>query len=180
VKKLIIVALFLGLLSLVGCSKYSDDDIAANVRGEEITVGELRFLYPDDKLLDYLDGTIKAILVMQEVEKMNIDITEELQKIEEDKEYAISNFLSNDENNPMADNLNNFIKPQAEKLGMEVDNYYTEYYDKTQKMSVYVVAYINEKLGEPEFEDSTYTDRANQLLVDLVNEHKDEIEIFIK
>ena len=36
---------------LVGCSdslKYSDEEVAAIVRGEEITIGELRFLYPDN------------------------------------------------------------------------------------------------------------------------------------
>ncbi|WP_456278908.1 hypothetical protein [Bacillus sp. AK128] len=71
------------LISLTGCSdspKYKDEDIAAIVRGEKITIGELRFLYPDDKVLDMIDDTIKAKLVVQEAKKLNIDVSKEVKE----------------------------------------------------------------------------------------------------
>ena len=57
-----------------GCSdsdiaKYDDEDVAAIVRGEEITIGDLRFLFLDDQILESLDGTIKAKLAEQEVKR---------------------------------------------------------------------------------------------------------------
>lgn len=64
------------ILFLVGChslSKYDNNEVAAIVKGEEITVGELRFLYPDERALDYLDWAIKVELVKQEVKDMDLD-----------------------------------------------------------------------------------------------------------
>ena len=73
-----------------GCSdsdiaKYDDEDVAAIVRGEEITIGDLRFLFLDDQILESLDGTIKAKLAEQEVKRLNIDVSQELQEIQEMK-----------------------------------------------------------------------------------------------
>ncbi|WP_096273732.1 hypothetical protein [Paucisalibacillus globulus] len=180
-KKIRLLVVVICTISMIGCSKsYDNDDIAAIVRGEEITVGELRFLYPDNKILDNLDGTIKATLAIQEVNKMNIDLSEELKEMDVDKEYLTNNFLNADVNNPMAAQLKEFVESQAEKFDMEVEEYYEKYYEETQKISIYVVAYIKQKLGEQQTSDDTYTVRANQLLDDLVDENEDEIEILIQ
>src|SRR5690625_5847179 len=78
--------LFICLLILSGCmnsSTYKDEDVAAIVRGEEISVGYLRFLYPDDAIIEMIDGAVKAKLAEQEVKKMNIDISDKVKEVEE-------------------------------------------------------------------------------------------------
>lgn len=67
----------------VGCTditRYNDDDIAAIVKGEEITIGELRFLYPDENVLERIEGTVKAELVIKEAKQMNLDVSEEIKE----------------------------------------------------------------------------------------------------
>lgn len=76
-------ALLLALIFLVGCSNqsildYDDDDVAAIVNGEEITIRDLRFLYADEKVLDNIDGTVKARSVMQEAKQIGLDVSQEI------------------------------------------------------------------------------------------------------
>ncbi|NLP51636.1 hypothetical protein [Bacillus sp. RO1] len=85
-KRLFIYSFLTCMLFIVGCNEalisYNDDtEIAVIVRGEEITVGDLWFLYSDDRLIDYLDGTIKAKLAEQEVRELYMDVSQELQEI---------------------------------------------------------------------------------------------------
>lgn len=66
---------------MAGCnsvSKCDDNEAAAIVKGQEITIGDLRFLYPDDTALDYIDWAIEVELVKQEVEEMDLDISDNL------------------------------------------------------------------------------------------------------
>lgn len=158
-KRLFIYISLICLLVVVGCKKgvisdYDDTEVAVIVRGEEITVGDLRFLYSDDRIIDYLDGTIKAKLTEQEVKDLNIDVSKELQEIQKMKSES-SNYPSDD--------ILVFADAQATKFGMVPEEYYEVYFEKTQTMVVYVTVYIEEILGESKDGGSEYTKKANML-----------------
>ena len=175
------------LIVLAGCnsiSKYDDEDVAAIVRGEEITVGELRFLYEDDKILDNLDGTIKAKLAEQEVKKMNLDVSEELQEIQATKNSVLDFYPPEDDNSEIAKENRKFYDSQAKKLGMDPKVYLVQHYEVAREISVYMLAYVERMLGEPmlddDFDVEEYNEKVNEVLDKLVEDHKDEIEKFIK
>lgn len=157
-------------------SKYNDEDIAAIIRGEELTVGELRFLYPDDMILENLQGTVKGKLAMQEAKEMKLDISEELQKTAALEDI----YPSDDENTEFAKGTRDFAETQSKKFGMEPEEYFMKYFEKTQEINLYVVAYINEVIGDSDENPEEYTEKGNQLLDELFEENKDEIEILIK
>ena len=161
-------------------SDYQDDDIAAIVRGEEITIGDLRFLYPDEKVLENIEGAVKQELLLQEVKKMNGDYTYD---IAIQKETMLMLLLS-DEDDPIRKSMREFIESQAEKLGMTPDEYYKKYVEIMSEQSAYMNAYVQENFGEPDADDEDgleiFNGKVNGFLSELVNEHKDEIEIFIK
>lgn len=174
--------LLICLFTLSGCMKsaiYKDEDIAAIVRGEEITVGYLRLLYPDDTLPEIIDGAVKAKLAEQEVKKMDIDISEKVKDIEESYgEYPEDELQSGE-----AQSIRVFADPQAKKLGMDSKDYYKKYTETSAKMVAYINAYTSEILGEiadDEFGIEEYNHHANELLDDLVEQNKDAIEIRIK
>lgn len=178
-KKILWYTLLVIVIFLVGCqdfSKYDDEAIAAVIRGEELTVGELRFLYSDEQILDNLDGTIKGKLAIQEAKTMNIDVSEELQEMGSMPDI----YPPEDIDTEHVNGMHEFAESQAEKFGIEPEAFYEKYMEKTQEISVYVIAYINEMIGEPGDNVEEYTESANQLLDDLVEENKDEIQIFIK
>jgi len=160
-------------------SDYDNTDVAAIVRGEEITIGDLRFLYPDDKILEYLDGSIKAKLAEQEVKTLNIDVSHELQTIT-GSENGVNIYPSEEDDTEFANNTRDFAAVQSDKFGMESEKYYEKYLEKTQQMSLYVTAYIEEMIGTPEDEGEEYVEEANELLANLADEHADEIQIRIK
>src|SRR5690625_712192 len=130
--------LFICLLILSGCmnsSTYKDKDVAAVVRGEEISVGYLRFLYPDDTITEMVDEVVKAKLAEQEVRKMNIDSTDKIKEIKES--YGM--YPQNELNNAETESIRNFADPQARKLGINPNEYYKQYTESSAEM----VAYIN-------------------------------------
>jgi hypothetical protein len=93
-KSLLYKGILLGTIVLAGCSgisKYDDNEAAAIVKGQEVTVGDLRFLYPDDTALDYLDSAIEVELVKQEVKEMGLDISTNLS--DEKNVMNLKNFL---------------------------------------------------------------------------------------
>lgn len=68
ISKVLQVSFLILFIFCAGCSSVSthdDNEAAAIVKGQEITIGDLRFLYPDDTALDYLDWLIKVELVKQ-------------------------------------------------------------------------------------------------------------------
>lgn len=172
------------VVTLTGCNSssknslkdYKDDDVAAIVRDKEITIGELRFLYSDDKVLDNITGTVKAELVTQEAQKMNLDISNELKGLD-------TTLPSKEEDKPSAKSIRDFAESQAKKLDMKAENYYKEYMEITTKQTAYINAYTQEKLGEPKNDDEEamkkYNKKANQLLNNLVKENENDIEILI-
>lgn len=171
----IIVSYF---IFLTGCSdspKYKDEDVAAIVKGEEITIGELRFLYPDEEIFNMLDGTIKAKLVIVEAKKMNIDVSKEVNETIK----ALGGYPPDDIDTEAANSIRKFVEPQAEKLGMAPEAYYKKYMEITTETVAYVNSYIQKVLGEPSDDFETYDEQANKHLNELVEENKDEIRILI-
>jgi len=173
---------FIILILVVGCTNqlnYNDDDIAAIVNGEEITIGELRFLYADEQVLDMIEGTVKFRLVEQEAKRMNLDVTDEInQEIEGRQDLPPKNA-----EDAIAKSTREFAVRQAEKFGMKPEVYYRKYVAVTAEQGSYVNAYLEKKLGVPEEREDkikAYTSKANDLLDDLVEENKDKIKIRIK
>jgi HJR/Mrr/RecB family endonuclease len=166
------------LIILTGCSdspKYNDEDVAVIVRGEEITIGELRFLYLDEEILNMIDGTIKAKLVIQEAKKLNIDVSKEVKEtIEALGDYPPDHIKADTENS-----IREFAEIQAKKLGVTPEEYYKKYIEKTTETSAYINSYIQEVLGEPMNDIEKYNQQANKLLNELVEENKDEIKVLI-
>lgn len=173
---------------LAGCnsiSKYEDDDVAAIVRGEEITVGELRFLYADDKVLDNLDGTIKAKLAVQEAKRLNLDVSDKLQEIQSSIDSIGEFYPAEEDNSEIAKDTRKFYESQAKKLGMEPGEFFEKHAAANQEIGVYMQAYVYEVLGEPivndeDFDIEEFDKKANEVLDKLVDDHRDEIEKFIK
>lgn len=179
---LFVITLFL-VVTLIGCNfaaqnslkDYKDNDVAAIVRDKEITIGQLRFLYTDDKILDNITGTVKAELVKQEAQKMKLDISDEI------KDVDIK--LPSKEDGTWAKASRDFIESQAKKLDMKAENYYKEYMEITSQQTAYIHAYTEEKLGQAQNDDEAaveeYNQKANQLLNKLLKENEADIEILI-
>src|SRR5690625_504041 len=76
---LIFTIFTIGLLGCTGTdiTDYDFEDVVAIVRGEEITVEELRFLYSDEEALEILEDTIKIKLAIQEAKLMDLNVSEE-------------------------------------------------------------------------------------------------------
>jgi len=176
------IMLLICMFIFSGCmnsAAYKDEDIAAIVRGEEITVGELRFLYPDDAIEETVDGVVKAKLAEQEAKRMDIDISEQIKEVE----GSYGNYPQDDLNSPKADSIRSFAKPQAKKLGMNPKEYYEEYTEVSATMTAYVNAYTSVILGgieDDEFGIEEYNQHANEVLDNLIDLNKDAIEIRVK
>lgn len=170
------------LFILSGCMNSGlgkNEDVAAIVRGEEITVGYLRLLYPDDAIKEIIDEVVKAKLAKQEVQKMRIDISEVVKDIEE----SYGEYPGDELDSAEALSIRTFAKPQAEKIGMTPKEYYRSYTKASAEMSAYVNAYTSEILGgiqDDEFGIEEYVYHANELLDHLMELNKDMIEIHIK
>lgn len=174
--------LLICLVALSGCMNIGankDQDVVVIVRGDEITVGYLRMLYPDDAMKEMIDSVVKAKLAEQEVKKMNIDVTKQVKEIEESYGTYPKDELNGDE----AESIRTFADSQAKKLEMNAKEFYEKYTEISAKMAAYVNAYTSEVLGELEDDESgieEYNHHANELLDDLVEQNKDEIKISIK
>lgn len=176
-KRRLFYVIFTTIVLLVGCNdsvSYNDNEIALIVRGEEITIGDLRFLYPDDQMEENLDSVIKERLVKQEVQDMELDISEEVQAtMEELDSYSLSE-LDQLTGNQMED----FISNQAKKLDMDKEEYLRSYLKNSVETAAYMQAYAFEILGEPTADNiEEFNQKANEHLDKLIEEHKDEIEI---
>lgn len=182
--KFVKVLTFVAVLFIVGCTNkviedYNDDDIAAIVRGEEITVGELRILYTNEKALDMINSSIKAKLVIQELKQMNLDVADEIEQETE----AIMKDLLEDSDGSSWESIRDFAEVQSESLGMTKKRFYQEYIELSIVQNVTMNAYVQEVLGEAgdEMADvEAYNNKVNDLLNELVTKNKEEIEIIIK
>ena len=174
--------LLICLFILSGCmnsADYKDDDVAAIVRGEEITVGYLRFLYTDDAIVEMIDEVVKAKLAEQEVKKMNIDVSKQVKEIE----GLFGKYPQDELHSPEAQSIRTFADPQARELGIDPKEYYKKYTEISVEMATYINVYTSKILGEledDEFGIEEYIHHANELLDDLVERNKDAIKILIK
>ncbi|WP_042143588.1 hypothetical protein [Paucisalibacillus sp. EB02] len=175
---LLVICLFI----LSGCmdsASFNDEDIAAIVRGEEITIGYLRMLYPDEEIVSMMDEVVIAKLAEQEVKKMKVDASEHINKIVE----SYGQYPQEETQGAEAESIRAFADAQAKKLGMDPSDYYKKYTEISTEMVGYINAYTSEflgELGEDEFGIEEYAEHANQLLEDLVEQNRDRIEIMIK
>lgn len=184
---LYIVAMLVSI-SLIGCGTnvqsgikdYNDDDIVAIVKNKKITIGELRFLYPDEKVLGNVEGTVKAELVMQEAKRMELDVSDEIKQTIE----TMTALHTADIDNPTKKSDHEFVESQAGKFGMKPEVYYEKYVEIMAEQISYLNAYTKKMLGKPDVNSDKaieeYNKKANNLLSELVGEHEDEIEILAK
>jgi hypothetical protein len=118
-KSLLYKGILLGTIVLAGCSgisKYDDNEAAAIVKGQEVTVGDLRFLYPDDTALDYLDSAIEVELVKQEVKEMGLDISTNLS--DEKKRDEFEKLPPKNTKDQGGKQIRKYAESQAKKLDM--------------------------------------------------------------
>lgn len=156
-----------------------DEDVAAIVRGEEITIDHLRLLYSDDAIADMIDEAVKAKLAEQEVKKMNIDVSKKVKELK--KSYGT--YPKDEQHNTKAQSIRAFADPQAKKLHMDPEEYYKKYTEASTEKSAYINTYVAEVLGELEDDElgiEEYKQHENELLEDLVENNKDKIDIRIK
>lgn len=183
----LIIALFL-IISLTGCGSsvqgsikdYKDVDVAAIVGDQEITIGELRFLYEDEEILKNIEEIVRLELVLQEVKRMNLDISEDRDL---QKEAMLSLPLSSEED-PIWASMRLFVESQVEKLEMKTEEYYKEYVEIRSEQIAYINAYTREMIGIPDADNeddlNEYNDKVNDFLNELMKEHEKEIEILIQ
>lgn len=171
--------LFIFIVGCGGIAKYDDYEVVAKVRGEEVTVGELRLLFPDDKALDYLNGYIQVVLVKQEVKEMNLDISKHLEENNGFEKLPPKN--TKDEHEKQ---IRKYAEEQAKKLDMPLEEFQKEYGKKINEQNAYINAYFEEKLVEEgiqeENEIENYIEDFHYLLEQLLEENEDEIEILIE
>src|SRR5699024_7289333 len=137
------------LFILSGCmnsAAYKDEDVAAIVRGEEITVGYLRILYPDDAIVEMIDEPIKAKLAEQEVKRRNIDVSKQVKEIEE----SYGKYPDDELHSTEAQSIRAFADPQAEELGIDPKEYYKKYTETSDEMVAYINDYATVILDELE------------------------------
>ena len=169
---------------LIGCSplaKYDDNEPAAIVKGEKITVGELRLLFPDDQALGYLDWLIKAELVKQEVIKMEIDVSDQIEETSNDWFATLPPADTTDEGGKQ---IRKFAEQQAKKLSMSPEEFQKAYAENIIKRNVYVSTYIEEMLGESySLNDTAAVEQfgaaADELIEQLYEKNKDKIKVLI-
>ncbi|SDQ81104.1 hypothetical protein [Virgibacillus salinus] len=172
------------LIFMVGCSivsKYDDNEAAAIVKGQEITIGDLRFLYPDDTALDYLDWAIRVELVKQKVKEMDLDISDKLSD-ERDGGW-FGELPPTNTKDKGGKQIRKFAESQAQKLDMKPEEFQREYAKRIDEQNAYLVTYIEKKLGVAEFDEEKgmeiFNKEADHLLEELVEDNEDEIEVLI-
>lgn len=177
------ISILILVIILAGCStisKYDDQEIAAIVKGQTITVGELRFLYPDDAALDYLEWTIEVELVKQEVKEMGLDITDKLS----DEADWFAELPPKDTKDEGGKQIRKFAKAQAKKLDMDPEEYQQEYARRIKEQNAYLVTYLEEMAGEIDVDDEKQMEELNEksivLLDELKKRYENEIEVFIE
>lgn len=179
--QLSILILFIFMAGCSSISKYDDNEAAAIVKGQEITVGDLRFLYPDDTALDYLDSAIEVELVKQEVKEMDLDISNNLSDEKNRDEFEkLPPKNTKDEDGKQ---IRKYAKAQAKKLDMTPEDFQREYAKRINEQNAYINTYLEEKLGEADINNENWIEEFGEeyhsLLEKLVDENENEIEVLI-
>lgn len=178
-RRVLYKGILLGTIVLAGCSgisTYDDNEVAAIVKDQEITVGELRFLYPDNTALDYLDSAIGVELVKQAVKKMNLDISTDLNN-------GFENLPPENTKDEGGKQIRKYAKAQAKKLNMTPEDFQSEYAKRINEQNAYINTYLVEKLGEGDINDEKWVEEYGEeylnLVEKLVDENENEIEVLI-
>ncbi|GGK08292.1 hypothetical protein GCM10007063_33350 [Lentibacillus kapialis] len=184
--KVVQLSILIPFIFMVGCSgisKYDDNEAAAIVKGQEITVGDLRFLYPDDTALEYLDSAIEVELIKQEVKEMDLDISNNLN--DEKNRDEFEKLPPKNTKDESGKQIRKFAETQAEKLDMTPEDFQSEYAKRINERNAYINTYLEEKLGDEEADINDenwieeFGEKYNNLLEKLVDENEDEIEVLI-
>ncbi|MFV8830365.1 hypothetical protein [Alkalihalobacterium sp. APHAB7] len=148
-----------------------DGDIVAIVKGEEITLKDIRSLYnvPDEKIAIMVKNFVKEEIMVLEAKKLGIDVSGEMEGIE----LAF----------PFDDTENeDFFENQAEYLNMTSREYYDVYFKERLERNAYVNNLVNEVLDLSQYgvDDTELLDeKINEYINGLLNEYKEEIEILL-
>lgn len=178
------MVVLLGATILASCSSlstYEDDEVAAIVNNHEITIGDLRFLYPDDSALDYLNSAIEVELIKQEVQEMNLDISPHLtgeKNLDEFEKLPPEN--TEDEGGKQ---VRAYAIAQAKKLDMSPEEFQKQYGKKINEQNAYINTYLEEKLGRGNINDMTWMEEFGedyrQLVENLVKKNNNDIKVLI-
>ena len=170
---------------MVGCSdasKYENEDVVAIVRGEEITIGDIRFMaeIDDEKIPDAVEARVKVTLVVQEAKEMGIDVSDE---VNESVEF-FGQYPSEDIDTDQANETREFAEAQAERFDMEPEEYHKEYVKMSAEISAYQNAFFEEHLepfSQPETEEELeeMDEKIDEIVEELFQKYEDEIEIMI-
>ncbi|SET74620.1 hypothetical protein SAMN05421676_107163 [Salinibacillus kushneri] len=182
--KLISCIILISISFVVGCSdstKYDNDDVAAIVRGEEITVGDIRFFaeVKDEDLPEAIESKVRETVVIQEAKEMGIDVSDE---VEETIEY-FGQYPSENVDTDKANEIREFAEAQSERFDMKPKEFHKEFIERNAKRSAYQNEFFKEHLnGNPETEEEAkeMNEEIQQIIDALLKENEDEIEILIK
>lgn len=183
--KILQFAVLILFIFLAGChsiSNYDDNEAAAIVKGQEITIADLRFLYPDDTALDYLDWAIKVELVKQQVKDMDLNISDSLSN-EENGDW-FQELPPKNTKDEGGKSIRRFAESQAKKLDMKPEEFQREYAKRINEQNAYIATYLEKRLGVTEFDVekgmAEFNEEVDNILEELVTENEDEIEMLIK
>ncbi|WP_438317057.1 hypothetical protein [Sporosarcina sp. FA9] len=183
-KSLLYKGILLGTIVLAGCScisKYDDSEAAAIVKGQEITVGDLRFFYPDDTALDYLESAIEVELVKQEVKEMDLDISTNLSGEKNRDEFE--KLPPKNTKDQGGKQIRKYAESQAKKLDMTPEDFQREYAKRINERNAYINTYLEAKLGEGDINDEKWIEEFGEeyhnLLEKLMDENENKIEVLI-
>lgn len=181
------VALLLTVL-LMGCNSntqsgiegYEDTDIAAIVRGTEITIGDLRFMHADEDVLEMIESAAQVELIKQEVIRLGLgqDIPDKMAK---HTEY-LKNHTMDDFDMEEADRK--LIKSQAKKLRMDIQEYFRKHTAILSEQSYYLSAYAEGTFRDFEYMREVgieqYNEEYEEFFEKVMKENESDIEIRIK
>ncbi|MDV2582401.1 hypothetical protein [Alkalibacillus haloalkaliphilus] len=178
-RKAIFLVMLISISLVVACSDsgYSHDDTAAVVKGEEITVGEVRFVFNvhDENLRNSVEMYIVDELIIDEVRnEMGIDLTDEVESyVEADPSYPFD-----DIDPEAAERMRDLVEEQADRFNMEPEEYHEAFSQASAERTVYQDRYFLEKIDDP---DSNEIDQSIYgVTTALVDKYEDEIEIYIE
>ncbi|WP_407270211.1 hypothetical protein [Radiobacillus sp. PE A8.2] len=180
--KKIIVFLCIMFVS-VSCSSsvaYDENDIAAIVRGKEITVRDIRLvaIFNNEELPQVVKHYVREEIMIQEAKQMGIELPKEVKEVIS-SDHSLPPEPPEGKENPILE----FYKSQAKELGMTAEEYVDIYICKSTERSEYVSRYINQELGEGTSQGEKgkeYHNRLNEFYDQLLTKYDDEIEILIK
>ncbi|WP_413375874.1 hypothetical protein [Alkalihalobacillus sp. 1P02AB] len=171
--------LFFFLFILVGCSTqtFDNEDTIALLNDNEIRAEDVLKVYPleEDFIIRYLQDEI----VIHEAKELGIKITdEEIEKLKNTifpgydtlEVHEFLEVIGNEE----------FIKYQASRLGVSEEEYFDIWFNETHKRSAYIDEYIEQKFGEPPFDEfDEWAEKVEEHLDKLFNDYQTNEKLIV-